>query len=80
MRYSLAAILFATACQSNGTPDLCNADAWDHLIGQPQEAAQEVPDPKRVIPPNTAITKDYRLERTNIDLDDEGIITRIWCG
>jgi len=59
---------------------VCNADAFKDLIGQDSQAANAIPDPKRVLPPNSAITKDYRPNRTNIDLDATGTITRIWCG
>ena len=81
---SVLALLLATACQSDTADEptltLCDQSAWASLIGQPAEAADVIPDPKRMIPPGTAVTKDYRANRTNVDLDKTGTITRIWCG
>lgn len=34
----------------------------------------------RVIPPNSVITKDWRPDRCNIDVNEHGIIARIWFG
>lgn len=73
-------MLFASAGNADTDPVACDPILWIDLVGQPVEMATEVPDPKRVIPPNTAITRDYRFNRTNLDVDDAGIITKIWCG
>ena len=79
---SIFALCFITlSCASaEETPANCVASDWTPLIGLPAEAADKVPDPKRLIPPNSAVTQDDRPERTNIDLDADGVITRIWCG
>ncbi len=58
----------------------CDDTRWRTLIGADVAAASVIPDPKRIIPPLTAVTRDYRMNRTNVDIDDNGIITRIWCG
>lgn len=34
----------------------------------------------RVIRPGTAVTKDFRIDRLNVDVDESGKITRIYCG
>lgn len=36
--------------------------------------------PYRVLPPGSAMTMDHSPERINLDLDENGIITRVWCG
>jgi hypothetical protein len=36
--------------------------------------------PQRLLPPDTSYTSDYVPERVNFDLDENGIILRIWCG
>ena len=34
----------------------------------------------RWIPPRTAVTKDYRQDRLNIEYDDAMMVERIYCG
>ncbi|MDX5366776.1 MAG: hypothetical protein LPK88_10075 [Alphaproteobacteria bacterium] len=34
----------------------------------------------RVIRPGTMVTKDFRIDRLNVDVDESGKITRIYCG
>lgn len=72
--------MLVSACLAEETMTPCDVSLWDDLIGQPVSAADVVPDPKRILPPNSIVTKDYRLNRTNVDLDADGVIVRIWCG
>jgi Peptidase inhibitor I78 family len=59
----------------------CGADQVQDLIGQPVDESRDRLAPEaRIIPPNSPITQDYRPDRLNVDLDKDGIITRIWCG
>ncbi|PCH66748.1 MAG: hypothetical protein COC12_12535 [Rhodobacteraceae bacterium] len=59
----------------------CGADRVQDMVGQPVEASRDRLAPEaRIIPPNSPITQDYRPDRLNVDLDEGGIITRIWCG
>lgn len=92
MRYlALLCLLAVTACQfqdpqppsDNDTmpdPNDCGADKWQSLLGEPAVAAARIPEPKRVIGPDQAVTMDYRPERTNVDLNTAGRIIRIRCG
>ena len=34
----------------------------------------------RWIPPNSAVTMDYRTDRVSVSYDDEAIVTRVVCG
>ena len=34
----------------------------------------------RVIRPGTMVTKDFRIDRLNVDIDESGNVTRIYCG
>ncbi len=34
----------------------------------------------RVIRPGTPVTKDFRIDRLNVDVDESGTVTRIYCG
>ncbi len=60
----------------------CAIDLLTPLIGKDKSAldAFDLPEGTRIIPPGRMVTKDFRPERTNIDLDATGQIIRIWCG
>ncbi len=62
--------------------DSCGAEARAYLIGQ---RASEVDTDSlarmvRVIRPGDAVTMDHRPDRLNLDLDEDGVILRPWCG
>lgn len=61
-------------------PDTCGARNWQQLIGQPREAADAVPQPKRVYHITDAVTQDFREDRINVVLDDSGTIGAVTCG
>lgn len=58
----------------------CAAAEFAHLVGQPASAADAVPDPKRVLRPESKMTMDHRIDRTNIRVDDQDVITSLNCG
>lgn len=60
----------------------CDPTGFEHLIGQSSETLDLAALPKntRVIFPDTMVTRDYRVERLNIDVDEAGNIQRVWCG
>jgi hypothetical protein len=62
--------------------DSCGASALQSLVGQPKSRLEtmRLAQPIRVIGPGMAITKDYRLERLNIDYNEKEMISRLWCG
>jgi len=62
--------------------DSCNVRQYAELINQDATALEKVLilGQVRLIRPGTAITKDYRIERTNIDINSENRIVRLWCG
>lgn len=63
------------------TLKVCGADQVQDLVGQMVDDSRDRFGPDaRIIPPNSPITKDYRRNRLNVDLDEAGLITRIWCG
>jgi len=63
-------------------PDTCGQARIADLIGQPATTLErrEVLDAVRIIRPGTAVTKDDRPTRLNIDISADGIILRSWCG
>ena len=34
----------------------------------------------RILEPGSMVTMDYRADRLNIDTDEAGIITKVYCG
>lgn len=82
-----ATALVLAACQPgtaemSDAPDACGATALASLVGT-AAAAHDFSDPDRphrVIPPNAAVTMDHRPDRLNVDVDADGVITRLWCG
>jgi hypothetical protein len=88
MRLYLALILVLplAACQPEEEPpvapmqeDGCGAAGLQDLIGQAVED-KSFDAPVRIIPPGSAVTMDHRPDRLNVETDDAGIITRIYCG
>jgi len=89
MRLAVIVLMLAAACMPEEEPtvtrsgdDPCGAAALQHLVGEP--AAQHefgTGDQKvRIIPPGLSVTMDYLPERLNVETDEAGIITRIYCG
>lgn len=62
------------------TAPLCTPGIWNHLKGQPRSAAEDVPAPMRIIAPGQPVTADHNPSRTNFELDENGTITRVFCG
>jgi len=60
----------------------CGANAMAYLVGQPiaEVDLETLHGNVRVIHPGMPITRDYRRERLNLDLDEAGVILRPWCG
>ena len=90
-----AATLALAACSSvdlnepaNDTlPRICNADNASHVTGKriSPELEQEAKRSSgagmlRVIRPGQMVTKDYRSERLNLQLNDHDTVVRAYCG
>lgn len=62
-------------------PDLCGAGEYQSFVGAPL-AAVTFPDDlrPRILHPGDMMTMDYREDRMNIEVDEEGVIKRVWCG
>lgn len=68
-------------------PATCNADAVQDLVGQTANQSlaatameRSGADTLRWIPPNSAVTMDFRAERLNISYDQDLVVTDINCG
>lgn len=62
-------------------PDMCGATALQHLVGQPQSAlaAMTFPEGTRILTPGMAVTMDYRPDRLNITIGEDGLIASVTC-
>lgn len=69
-----------TKGEGDRTPSGCVEGMFADLVGQPAAAAAVVPEPKRIIRPGQPVTRDYIPSRTNVMLDENGVITRVYCG
>lgn len=59
----------------------CGADKVQDLVGRSVAGPRAgFPENARIIPANSAITRDFRRDHLNVDLNASGLITRIWCG
>lgn len=84
--FALAACATPEPAQPIDRPELgeggCDAEMLFYLVGQDinEIDVDTLPQPRRIIPPGTAVTMDYRADRTNIELDDEDRVVRVYCG
>lgn len=90
----LTAMLALTACQSasktdsshavshDPETDQCGASQYQNYLGQPLSAldTQRFAVPVRAIPWNGAATMDFNLRRLNFLGDQNGKISRVYCG
>ena len=80
-------VLLLAACQSPGTAQplakgSCGAESRQHLVGTLAADLDQstLPTFSRVIYPNTPVTMDYRLDRLNVHVGEDGKIDRVACG
>ncbi len=59
--------------------DVCGAVALQDLVGTPIAEAS-FDESARILSPNSVVTLDHRPDRLNVTHDEDGIITRIYCG
>jgi hypothetical protein len=60
----------------------CPAEAYQILVGQRASEIdrESLPVPHRMYGPGDAVTMDYRADRLNIVVGDEGAVTEVKCG
>lgn len=65
----------------------CHADKVQWAIGEPATQAitgrvwrESHAGLIRPIAPNQPVTRDYRADRINVDIDADNIIRKAWCG
>lgn len=84
--------MFLSACQDVGTSklpalpdvtqDTCGGAQYGGLIGRDATVLEGVLILRqvRVLRPNSMMTMDYRAERLNFQVGEDGTLTRIFCG
>ncbi len=62
-------------------PDMCGAAALQTLVGQSQSvlAAMTFPEGTRIVTPGMAVTMDYRPDRLNIAIGEDGNVASVNC-
>lgn len=62
-------------------PPACD---YPHWIGQPGEAVEKdlnaMGASYRLLPPGSAMTMDYQPDRINVEMNENGVVTRVFCG
>ena len=60
----------------------CAAEQYQMLVGQPGADidAATLPQPARVYGPGDAVTMDYRTDRLNVEIGEDGAVRRVYCG
>lgn len=89
-----AAVMLLSACATPlpkpvhppEAADQCGASKLGAYVGKPADdlttaaiRAAVVHDRIRVIRPGTAVTMDYRADRLNVDVGEDGRIRRLYC-
>src|SRR5690606_19521474 len=85
---AILAALALAACAPGGPArnspdrDACGASAYFDMVGQNHAQFDFSPEnhPVRILGPNSPMTMDYQIKRLNVDIDNSGQITRVWCG
>jgi len=91
MKIAVLSVLALTACTLSTEPGMekpdetlamCGADKLQNQIGQPAASYdfKAVNKDVRILPPGSMMTMDHRPDRLNVELDDAGLVTRLWCG
>lgn len=80
-------LVLLAACQAPGSPqkqtdNQCGAASWQNLVGTMASTLNQasLPEGTRILHPNTPMTRDYRLDRLNVYVDENGKITQVTCG
>ncbi|HZW17406.1 MAG TPA: I78 family peptidase inhibitor [Luteimonas sp.] len=69
----------AAQCSADAAQSFVGQQASDDIVAQAQAAAG-AKGAVRVIKPGQPVTMDYRADRLNVEVDEQGAIVRISCG
>lgn len=62
-------------------PAPCDFAQWNGLSRDEVESRVNATGrSNRILPPGSAMTMDYRPDRINVELDDNDIVVRVFCG
>lgn len=81
------ALLMPVGCFAENEPDrsiedACGATGFERLLGQSKSVLEKMSfeRPIRILAPSQPMTMDFNPARLNFDTDDEGLISKVWCG
>lgn len=85
MKKFLLLTLLLAACREDPiaqTEDTCGAVPLQNLVGEAASAAErlELKEGSRVLQHNAPATTDFRPDRLNITIGEDGKIARVFCG
>ena len=71
-----------TVVDRTGDPADCPAEAYQVLVGQQAGEIDRdtLPVPNRMYGPGDAVTMDYRADRLNIVIGEDGAVVEVKCG
>ena len=83
-----ASLALLVACQAPGTnqsqeDDQCGASSHQYLVGTLVSDLNKLtlPELSRILHPTTPMmTRDYRIDRVNIYVDEGGKVVKVACG
>ncbi len=59
----------------------CDFEEWvGKDVTEAEAAAKETGRPTRILKPDSMMTMDHAPDRINVVHDDDGKVTRVWCG
>lgn len=62
-------------------PAPCDFAQWNGLSrDEVEQRVEETGRPNRILRPGQPMTMDYRPDRINVELDDNDIVIRVFCG
>ncbi len=82
MKLFALALLIPLSCTAQGAAGQCDVHAMQVLVGKDTTFLEtmRLTNPVRVLNLGDAVTEDYSPDRLNVELDEQGIISQIWCG
>ena len=82
MKTDSAPIQAAVSPSAPSAEDPCSSRNFGNLVGTPGDQVKDsmFPAGSRVLRPGMVMTMDYRSERLNVVIGEEGTVERVYCG
>ena len=82
MKTDSAAAPTSVSPAERSADDPCGSRAFENLVGTPGAQVNDsmFPAGSRVLRPGMVMTMDYRSERLNVVIGEDGTVERVYCG